>query len=105
MRKTGAKFNRIRKRLAARNSGADRRRASPATGDIPDNPELSWSGSGACEGLSAHAISSGAETEHYAAIALRLFEEARDRPFCRMACFGVMVVVSIKSSRSAASQC
>ena len=28
-----------------------------------DNPELSWSGSGACEGLSAHAISSGAETE------------------------------------------
>src|SRR5262249_20053930 len=53
-----------------------------------DNPELSWihRGSGA-------------------AIALRLFKEARGRPFCWMVCFGVTVIVSIKTSRSAASQC
>jgi len=50
-------------------------------------------------------LSSGTEAEHYPAIALRLFEEARDRPFCWMDWFGVSVVVSIKISRSAASQC
>ena len=43
-------------------------------------------------------LSSGTEAEHYPAIALRLFEEARDRPFCWMVCFGVSVVVSIKTS-------
>ena len=39
-------------------------------------------------------LSSGTEAEHYPAIALRLFEEARDRPFCWMDWFGVSVVVS-----------
>jgi hypothetical protein len=69
-----------------------------------DNPELSWSGSGACEGLRAHAIPAAGRGKHYLAIALRLFEEARDR-FCWMVCFVFTVVVSVKTSRSAASQC
>src|SRR5262245_12049043 len=65
------------------------------------NPELSLIHSGACLPLSV----AGADLRCCLRPALRLFEEAPDRLFFWMVCFGVTVVVSIKTSRSAASQC
>jgi hypothetical protein len=94
-------------------AGADLRCCVPIGGVVSsgdsqaDYPIIAYyiSGPGAREGFNGSCCPAARAAEHYPAIALRLFEEARDRPFCWMVCFGVSVVVFIKISRSAASQC